>query len=190
MSSSPTGIVSFSRFSIFRASRMPSGAPRRRIPMKAKRLRSSVFSRISCASRTKVRSISEALINWAFSRVKAMVAKRSSVTHSMLEPVADSLGEPFDFFRLLECADGKDVAIVFLQSQFEFVGELGELACLLQRFLKVGLANLVTLQFTVRKPYVLRFLGWARMQRRRLRRHRHREDKGGHIASHRLIPNV
>src|SRR5258708_32057256 len=165
MSSSPTGIVSFSRFLIFSASRMASGTPRRRIPMKAKRLKSSVFSRISCASRTRVRSISEALINWAFSRVKTMMAKRSSVTHSMLEPVADALGEPFDFLGLLERADGKHVAVVFLQSQFQFVGELGELARLLQRFLKVGLENLVTLQLTVRKPQFLRLLAGVRRGR-------------------------
>ncbi len=69
MSRTPTGIVRFSSASILAASRWASGTPRRWMPAKASLSRSLVFSRISWASRTSVRSISEALINWAFSRV-------------------------------------------------------------------------------------------------------------------------
>src|ERR1035438_2928081 len=70
MSRIPTGTLRFSRVSIFAASRCASGTPRRRIPMNASRSRSLVFSSTSCARRTSVRSISEALISWAFSRVR------------------------------------------------------------------------------------------------------------------------
>src|ERR1017187_1963932 len=70
MSRIPTGTLRFSRVSILAASRCASGTPRRRIPMNASRSRSLVFSSTSCARRTSVRSISEALISWAFSRVR------------------------------------------------------------------------------------------------------------------------
>src|SRR5579863_4167129 len=81
MSRMPTGTLRFSSSSILAAKRRARGTPRRRMPTKANLSRSLVFSRISWARRTRVRSISEALINWAFSRVKGMEAKRSSVTH-------------------------------------------------------------------------------------------------------------
>src|ERR1035438_10524766 len=70
MSRIPTGTLRFSKVSILFASRCASGTPRRRIPINASRSRSLVFSSTSCARRTSVRSISEALISWAFSRVR------------------------------------------------------------------------------------------------------------------------
>ena len=73
----PTGTLRFSRLSIFAESRWASGTPRRRMPIKASWSRSFVFSRISCASRTRVRSISEALMSWDFSRVFAIILRMS-----------------------------------------------------------------------------------------------------------------
>src|SRR5579871_1306321 len=72
MSKIPTGIERCSRLSIFFASRWAKGTPRRRMPMNTSLSISLVRSRISCAKRTRVRSTSEALINWAFSRVTGM----------------------------------------------------------------------------------------------------------------------
>ena len=65
---SDRNLAMLQRFDFF-ARRWARGTPRRRMPMKASLSRSSVRSRISCASRTRVRSISEALISWDFSRV-------------------------------------------------------------------------------------------------------------------------
>src|SRR5580658_9838269 len=72
MSRMPVGMVRFSRASIFLARRSARGTPRRRMPIKASLSRSLVFSRISWARRTSVRSISDALMSWAFSRVRGI----------------------------------------------------------------------------------------------------------------------
>ena len=64
----PTGISVFSMLRISCASRLASGAPRRRMPTSARFWTPLFFSTISCASRISVRSISEADMSCAFSR--------------------------------------------------------------------------------------------------------------------------
>src|SRR5579871_1703365 len=70
------------------------------MPMKTRLSRSAVRSRISCARRTRVRSISEALINWAFSRVwlisaRGCAAGRANVSayHTLIHPICDNRGD-------------------------------------------------------------------------------------------------
>src|SRR6516225_6332178 len=139
MSRNPTGTTSFSNSLILSASRTAMGTPRRRIPMKAKRFKSCVFSRTSCARRTSVLSISEALINWAFSRVGAINRTFPLQRNiSMLEPIVDSLGDFLYVLGLLESGDGQNVPVVLLQIRFELVGEFRQLAGVVQRLLKVG----------------------------------------------------
>src|SRR5215470_14620539 len=143
MSRNPTGTTSFSNSLILSASRTAMGTPRRRIPIKANRFKSWVFSRTSCASRTSVLSISEALINCAFSRVGAIdLTFPLQRNISMLEPIVDSLGDFLDVFSLLEGGDGQNIPVVLLQIRFEFVGEFGQLAGVVQRLLKIGFQNL------------------------------------------------
>src|SRR3989338_5107270 len=68
MSSVPTGIAAEEISLILRANRSARWTPRRRIPTSARSCRFSVFSTISCAKRTSVRSISDPVIRCAFSR--------------------------------------------------------------------------------------------------------------------------
>src|ERR1700719_386992 len=95
---------------------------------------------------------------------------------SMLQPIVNSLGQFFDVFGLLESGYGEDVAVILLQGGFEFFGEFGQLAGVVQRLLEVGLQNLVALQFSVRKPCIFgRFFSRTRMWGR-LRRNDQRES--------------
>src|SRR6266550_2877878 len=68
MSSEPTGTGVFSMRWIIAPSRWARKTPRRRIPTKPRSAAPSFFSIISWASRTRVRSISEADMSCAFSR--------------------------------------------------------------------------------------------------------------------------
>src|ERR1022692_3236950 len=106
----PTGTARCSSDSILRARRWASGTPRRRMPMNASRSRSEFFSRISCASRTSVRSISEALMSWPLVRVRGMGVVRNSVAwrtarqnaiEEQAKGVREMLGK--DDFAVHEC---------------------------------------------------------------------------------------
>src|SRR5262245_55619545 len=82
----PTGTLRCSSASILAASRCAKGTPRRRMPMKASLSRSALFSRISWARRTSVRSISEALISCAFSRVADMKHQLNTACRGFVLP--------------------------------------------------------------------------------------------------------
>src|SRR5712671_1012955 len=68
MSSVPTETGVFSIFVTKSPSRLANGTPRRLMPTNPRRSTPLFFSTISCARRTRVRSISEADIKRAFSR--------------------------------------------------------------------------------------------------------------------------
>src|SRR5579862_4932811 len=167
MSRIPTGILRCSSASIFRASRCASGTPRRRMPRNASRSRSAVRSRISCASRTSVRSISLALINWRFSWVKGMAGKRSRVTQLIaLQAIADIARQLLDVFRLLNLLYRNDVFITIIQIRFQLLGQFGELGGVFQISLVIVLDDHLALRFPVRQFCVRRL-------ERRIRQGRH-----------------
>src|SRR5579871_2923320 len=115
-----------SRFLIFSARRCASGTPRRRMPMNANLSRSSVRSRISCANRTRVRSISEALISCFFSRVRGMAGKRSSVTYGRLislQSAVDTAGQLLNVLGLLDGLCGDHLRVFFIKLGLHLLGQ-------------------------------------------------------------------
>src|ERR1700733_1262097 len=86
MSKTPVSTGCFSICSISFARRCASGTPRRLIPTRPTFLLPSCFSTISCASRTSVRSISEADISRPFSR---NLGFRTSVVSLIAIPLDD-----------------------------------------------------------------------------------------------------
>src|SRR5580698_2189792 len=100
MSSTPVSTGCFSILPISTASRCASGTPRRLIPTSPTFLLPPCFSTISCASRTSVRSISEADISLPFSRnfgfwtsVSSLITLRLMIS-AQQPPGRASLHEP------------------------------------------------------------------------------------------------
>src|SRR6266404_4141301 len=156
MSRIPTGTLRCSSASIFWARRCASGTPRRRIPMKASLSRFSVLSRISCASRTIVRSISEALINWDFSRVAGMqVDATDQDTSISLHPSANTFSKLLDVLGLLYRLQGHDVPVVLFKVRLQLFAELQQFRGFFEIFLVVRLQDLFSLGFSVGEFYTL-----------------------------------
>src|ERR1700681_1714395 len=99
----------------------------------------------------------------------------------MFEPIVNSFGDLFDFLGLFEGGDGEDIAVVLLQIELELIGQLGELASVLERFLVFGFENFVALEASVGKAYFVgRLWGYLASRRELLRRKCKSDGKNGH----------
>lgn len=74
----------------------------------------------------------------------------------MLEPVVDSLGEFFDFFSFFEGGQRQDVAVVLFELELQVVGELGQLAGVVERLLVIGLEHFIALELSIGQPSLVR----------------------------------
>ena len=166
MSRIPTGMIFLSSASIFCASRCASGTPRRRMPMNTSLSRSSVRSRISCASRTSVRSISDALISWDFSRVRVMGGKRFRVAYGRSKSFQIRFRRPrislVSFSTSSSCFSVFRETILaspFSELVLDFGRQLRQARGVLQIALVIRLEDGLSLRFAVRQLRVL-FLRW------------------------------
>src|ERR1041385_188869 len=190
MSRTPTGILRFSRLSIFLANLCASGTPRLRMPTNASLARSSVVSRISCARRTSVRSVSEALMSWDFSRVASIEGKRSKSSTPAAPRCARSNGSVslqtapnifrqfLDVLRFFQGPYRNHIPVVLFEIRLQFPRQLHQFRRVLKVLLVVGFENLLLLRLAVWQLHFI-FIRRRRKARRPLRNLRqHREHRG------------
>src|SRR5689334_20605253 len=122
------------------------------MPMKTRFFGSEVRSRISCARRTRVRSISEALMSCAFSRVRDMAGKRFSVSQwasLAFQAASNVFGELFDGVKFLEGVERQQEAVAFIEINFDLLGQAGKFGGIGDVFLIIGFKDFVALEFSV-----------------------------------------